>query len=68
MVQLKKFGGLMWCIWQEPNARHFEDVETSMLELRKRLLSTLYIWIATHHNLSVFTNADFFNFFFVHSY
>jgi hypothetical protein len=30
-----------------------------MLELRKRLLNTLYIWIAAHHSLSVFTYADF---------
>jgi len=50
---------LMWCFWQERNARHFEDVEISMLELRKRLLNTLYIWIAAHHSLSVVTYADF---------
>jgi cytochrome b len=34
---------LMWCIWQEQNARLFEDVETSMVELQKHLLNTLYI-------------------------
>lgn len=34
----------------------------------KRLLNTLYIWIATHHSLSVFTCADFLNLFFVRSY
>jgi hypothetical protein len=34
---------LMWCLWREKNARHFEVVETSMLELHKRLLNTLYI-------------------------
>jgi hypothetical protein len=38
---------LMWCIWRERNARHFEDVEISMVELRKRLLNMLYIWIAS---------------------
>jgi hypothetical protein len=41
----------------------FEDVETSMVELRKRLLNTLYFWIATHHSLSVFTYVDFLNLF-----
>jgi hypothetical protein len=34
---------LMWCLWRERNARHFEDVETSMLELLKHLFDTLYI-------------------------
>jgi hypothetical protein len=34
---------LLWCIWRERNARLFEDVETSMVELRKRLLNMLYI-------------------------
>jgi hypothetical protein len=59
---------IMWCIWQERNARHFEDVETSMLELWKRLLNKLYIWITAHHSLNVFTYADFLNLFFVRSY
>jgi hypothetical protein len=34
---------LMWCLWRERNARNFKDVETSMLELQKRLLDTLYV-------------------------
>jgi hypothetical protein len=59
---------IMWCIWWERNAHHFEDVETSMLELRKCLLNTLYIWIAAHHSLSIFTYSDFLNLFSVHSY
>jgi hypothetical protein len=29
------------------------------VELRKRLLNMLYIWIASHHSLNVFTSADF---------
>jgi hypothetical protein len=32
---------------------HFEDVKTSMVELRKRLLNMLYIWITSHHSMSV---------------
>jgi len=39
--------------------RLFEDVETSTVELRKRLLNTLYIWIASHHSLNVFTYVDY---------
>lgn len=54
---------LLWCIWRERNARLFEDVETHMVELRKRLLITLYFWIASHHSLSVFT-CRFFKFIF----
>jgi len=34
---------LMWCLWHKRDARLFEDVETSMLELRKLLLNTLYM-------------------------
>jgi hypothetical protein len=34
---------LIWCIWQEPNARQFENLETLMVELRKRLLNMLFI-------------------------
>jgi hypothetical protein len=29
---------LMWGLWRERNDRHFEDVETSMLELRRIVL------------------------------
>jgi hypothetical protein len=50
---------LLWCIWRERNARLFEDVETPLVELRKRLLNTLYFWIAPHHSLSIFTFVDF---------
>jgi len=54
---------LLWCIWRERNARLFEDVETSMVELRKRLLNMLYILIASHHYLNDFTFVDFLNLF-----
>jgi len=56
---------LLWCIWRERNARLFEDVETSMVELRKQLLNTLYIWIASHHSVNVFTYVDFLKLFYV---
>jgi hypothetical protein len=48
--------------------RLFEDVETSMVELRKRLFNTLYIWIASHHSLNVFTYVDFLKLFSVRSF
>jgi hypothetical protein len=59
---------LMWCIWREQTTQYFEDVETSMVELRKRLFNTLYIWIAFHHSLNVFTYTNFLNLFSVSSY
>jgi hypothetical protein len=59
---------LLWCIWRERNVRLFEDVETSMVELRKRLFNTLYIWIASHHSLNVFTYVDFLKLFSVRSF
>jgi len=54
---------LLWCIWREQNARLFEDVETSMIELQKRLLNMLYLWIASHHCLNGFTYVEFLNLF-----
>jgi hypothetical protein len=56
---------LLWCIWRERNARLFEDVETTMVELRKGWLTTLYSWIAPHHSLSAFTFVEFLNVFHV---
>jgi len=56
---------LLWCIWRERNTRLFEDVETSIVELYKWLFNTLYIWIASYHNLNVFTYVDFFKLFYV---
>jgi len=54
---------LLWCIWRERNAWLFEDVETSMVELRKRLLIMLYIWIASYLCLNDSTFVDFLNLF-----
>jgi hypothetical protein len=53
---------VLWSIWRERNARLFEDVETVMVVLRKRLLNTLYLWIAPHLcHLGVSTFVDFLN-------
>jgi hypothetical protein len=54
---------LLCCIWRERNAPLFEDVETSMVELRKRLLNMLYLWIASHHCLNGFSYEEFLNLF-----
>jgi hypothetical protein len=54
---------LLWFIWREQNPQLFEDVETSMVELRKWVLNMLYIWIVSHHSMTVFTCIDFFKLF-----
>jgi hypothetical protein len=33
---------VMWCIWRERNARNFEDRELGILELKKRVIQTLF--------------------------
>jgi hypothetical protein len=35
---------LMWCLWREQNARTFEDRETSLLDLKKLVLHSLFTW------------------------
>jgi hypothetical protein len=53
---------VLWSIWRERNARLFEDVETVMVVLRKRVLNTLYLWIASRLcHLGVFTFVNFLN-------
>jgi hypothetical protein len=59
---------LLWCIWRERNVRLFEDIETSMVELRKQLFNTLYIWIASHHSLNVFIYVDLLKLFTIHTF
>jgi hypothetical protein len=56
---------LMWCLWRERNVQHFEDVETSIIDLRKLMLNMLHLWIVEHLSLIVSTFADFFEFMFL---
>jgi len=49
----------MWGLWCERNAWHFEDVEMSVLELRRNVLNTLFVWVLAHHSLSRVTFAEF---------
>ena len=37
---------LMWCIWQERNNRHFEDLERLVSDLKLFFLKTLLDWVA----------------------
>jgi len=35
---------LMWCIWRERNAHSFEDCETGLINLKKLVIQTLFMW------------------------
>jgi len=39
---------VMWGIWRERNARHFEDVEMPELELCRNVLNMLFVWVSAH--------------------
>jgi hypothetical protein len=43
----------------ERNAQHFEDVEMLVLELRRNVLNTLFVWVSAHHCPSRVTFAEF---------
>jgi hypothetical protein len=49
----------MWSLWCERNAQHFEDVEMLVLELRRNVLNTLFVWVSAHHCPSRVTFAEF---------
>jgi hypothetical protein len=35
---------LMWCLWKERNARIFENCETGLINLKKLVIQTLFMW------------------------
>jgi hypothetical protein len=41
------------------NARHFEDVEMHVLELRQNVLNIFFVWVSAHHSPSCATFAEF---------
>jgi hypothetical protein len=36
---------VLWCLWRERSARHFEDCERTILELKLLFFQLLYEWI-----------------------
>ena len=36
---------VFWCVWRERNARHFEDTETSIPELKSSFFQLLFEWV-----------------------
>jgi hypothetical protein len=52
---------LMWCVWRERNARCFEDCENGLLNLKRKMLQTLFMWrekIQSMHECSYFEFID----------
>jgi hypothetical protein len=35
---------LMWCVWRERNARCFEDCEIGLMNLKRMMLQTMFMW------------------------
>jgi hypothetical protein len=50
---------VMWCLWREKNARNFEEHEHEIIELKKRVLQTLFSWRVLWHSSQVSTLAKF---------
>jgi hypothetical protein len=50
---------VMWCLWRERNARNFEDCENEIIELKKKVLQTLFSWRVLWHSSQVSTFAEF---------
>jgi hypothetical protein len=50
---------LMWCLWKEQNAPSFENCETSLLNLKKLALQTLFTWRVMLTTMSDCTFSNF---------
>jgi hypothetical protein len=40
---------LMWCVWRERNARCFEDCEIDLMNLKRMMLQTMFLWGEKFH-------------------
>jgi hypothetical protein len=49
---------LIWCLWRERNARHFEDSERSLPELKLFFFQTLLEWVVGSHVYSIHSIAE----------
>jgi hypothetical protein len=52
----------MWCLWRERNAQSFEDRELGLMDLKKRVMQTLFSWRVLWHPLQVITLVEFLEF------
>jgi len=50
---------VMSCVWREWNARCFEDCETSLINLKKLVIQTLFLWRVRLQSMSECSYSDF---------
>jgi hypothetical protein len=50
---------VMWCLWRERNAWSFEDRELGLIELKKRVLQSLFSWRVLWHSSQVSMLVEF---------
>jgi hypothetical protein len=50
---------VMWCVWRERNARSFEDCETSLINLKKLVIQTLFLWRVRLQSMSECSYSNF---------
>ena len=50
---------VMWCIWNEKNARIFEGCEQSILEVKMQFFQTFFEWMMTTGAYTFFNLLEF---------
>uniref|UniRef100_A0A5B7CC03 Uncharacterized protein n=1 Tax=Davidia involucrata TaxID=16924 RepID=A0A5B7CC03_DAVIN len=50
---------VMWCIWWEHNMRTFEEVDTPIHRLKKKILDIFHIWIIGKYPISLSSLVNF---------
>jgi hypothetical protein len=50
---------VMWCVWKERNARYFEDCETNLINLKKLVIQTLFLWRVRLQSMTDSSYSDF---------
>jgi hypothetical protein len=50
---------VMWLLWRERNNCVFEGVETTSLDLKSRVIQTLFVWMRNPTNLDYSSCEDF---------
>jgi hypothetical protein len=50
---------LMWCLWKERNAHSFKDCETGLINLKKLVIQTLFMWRVKIQSMSGCSYSNF---------
>jgi hypothetical protein len=49
---------VIWCLWRERNARHFEDTELSISDLKIQFFHLLYEWVKGMGRFSINSHVE----------